>query len=101
MKKLLFVIVLAAIGLAHYTRPPLEEHLRKVYLLANGPEAKFEAVEQSLPQWDGVEFKDWYILTATQDKEKKSLISVGFPRYVRVIDLDWGVKAFGKTPKND
>ena len=97
---LVFIILLAAIWLAHSTRPPLEDHLQRIYTLANGPEATFGEAEKSLPQWEQVEFKDWYLLTATQDKEKKNLISVGIPKYVRVLDLDWGLKAFGKA-KND
>ena len=101
MKTLIFVLILAGLWLVHYTCPPQAEHLRRIYVLANGADASPEGADQDLPQWAGVEFKDWYFLTATQDKEKKSLISVGIPKYVRVIDLDWGLKAFGKAPKND
>ena len=101
MKKILLIVLFGALWWVHTNRPTLRDHQEKIYLLANGPESGFDDAELSLPQWDKLEFKDWFLLTATQDKDKFAIVSVGIPRYVRIIDTDWGLFAFGKKTKPD
>ena len=46
-----------------------------------------------------LEFRDWAIATATQDKEKHSMVSFGIATWIKVVDTDWAPKAFGLKPR--
>ncbi|RII29009.1 MAG: hypothetical protein CXR31_03835 [Geobacter sp.] len=94
--KALIIILLVAIplGYAYYNKPLLAAHQEKIYLTATGADAITDEEIYSQPQWDGLEFRDWLIVTATQDKQKQSLVSWGFVGYLKVVDPDWALKAF-------
>ena len=95
MKALIIILlVVVPLGYAYYNKPLLAAHQEKIYLTATGTDAITDEEIYSAPQWDGLEFRDWLIVTATQDKQKQSLVSWGFVGYMKVVDTDWALKAF-------
>lgn len=90
----ILLLVVAPLGFAYYKKPLLPDHQERIYLVATGTDALTDREVLSQPQWDGLEFRDWYIATATQDKQKQSLVSWGIVGYVKVMDTDWALKAF-------
>lgn len=94
MKTFIIIILVAILGYAYYERPLLPAHQEKIYLTATGTDTITDEEIYSQPQWDGLEFRDWFIVTATRDKQKQSLVSWGFAGYLKVVDTDWALKAF-------
>lgn len=92
--KILAVILLVVLGYAYYNKPLLPAHQEKIYLTATGTETNTDQEVYSQPEWDGLEFRDWFIVTATQDKQKQSLVSWGFVGYLKVVDTEWALNAF-------
>ena len=96
----ILLLVVAPLGYAYYNKPLLPAHKEKIYLVATGSDKVTDQEIYSQPQWDGLEFRDWLIVTATQDKEKQSLVSWGFVGYLKIVDTDWALKAFDLKPKD-
>ena len=95
MKALIIILLVAVpLGYAYHNRPLLAAHEEKIYLTATGTDTITDEDIYSKPQWDGLEFHDWLIVTATRDKQKQSLVSWGFAGYLKVVDTDWALKAF-------
>jgi hypothetical protein len=95
MKKwIIIALVLAPFVYANYNKPLLLKHQQKIYQLATGSTEAVDDEVYTQPQWDGLEFVDWKILTATRDKSKQSLVSYGIITYIKVVDTEWGPKAF-------
>jgi hypothetical protein len=100
MKKILFLIVIAAAFLfAAYKKPLLDDHKTKIYTAATGADTAVNNAILALPEWENLEFCDWVIFTATKDKEKHSMVSYGIVSYIKVTDPDWGRKTF--APKSE
>ena len=100
MKKwIILALVIATFAYANNKKPLLLNHQQKIYQKAT---ASTEAVDEkvySMPQWEGLEFVDWKFMTATRDKSKQSLVSYGIVDYIKVVDSEWGPKAFGLESK--
>jgi hypothetical protein len=95
MKKWIFLLlVIAPLFYANDKRPHFNRHQQKIYQLAIESNEDIDEAVYSLPQWDGLEFVDWKIVTATRDKSKQSLVSYGIVDYIKVVDTDWAPKAF-------
>lgn len=99
MKKLLvFLLIVGPLVFAANKKPLLDDHKAKIYAVAAGAGSAADAEILAKPEWDKLEFCDWGIVTATQDKEKHSLVSYGIVTYIKVMDRDWAPKAFGINP---
>jgi hypothetical protein len=95
MKKLLIaVLVFAPFVYAYYHKPPFRQHQEKIYLDAKQSEATVEEPVYDQPEWDGLEFADWFIFTATREKKLYTLVSFGLVDHVFVVDSDWAPKTF-------
>jgi hypothetical protein len=101
MKKwIIIALVLAPFVYANYYKPLLLKHQQKIYQMATGSSEAVDDEVYALPAWDGLEFVDWKFLTATRDKSKQSLVSYGIVNYIKVVDTEWGPKAFELKPKD-
>ncbi len=100
MKKLLFLLLIAPFVFAYYKKPLLNEHKAKIYTVAVQAESAVDDDVLARPEWDNLEFRDWTIATATQDKEKHSMVSFGIATWVKIVDTDWAPKAFGLKSRN-
>lgn len=95
MKKLLIaVLVLAPFVYAYYHKPPFRQHQERIYLDARQTVATVDEPFYELPEWDGLEFADWFIFTATREKKLYTLVSFGLVDHVFVVDPDWAPKTF-------
>lgn len=100
MKKWLIIALLVApFVYAAYQKPLFSAHQQKIYQLASGSTAAIDDTVYALPQWEGLDFVDWKIVTATRDKNKQSLVSFGIVTYLKVVDDEWAAKAFGFKPR--
>jgi hypothetical protein len=99
MKMLIFMFAVI-IGILYYTKPPWEQHQYKILANAWGEETELTDADLALPKWEDLEFKDWKVVTITQNKDMMTMVSIGMGKSVLVIDEDWGRKVFGrKRPK--
>lgn len=92
---IILAILLAPLVYAYRERPLFDVHKTKIYAQASNADEPVQEEQLSLPQWDGLEFIDWNIVTATRDKSKQSMVSFGIVKYIVVVDSDWAPQAFG------
>lgn len=100
MKGLLWFLLLAFLGAASVIKPDFNAHQKMIYETATGASAPPPAELAALPEWQGLIFRDVYFGTATQSKERKSIVSYGFFRHVTVMDKSWWANPFGKQPEH-
>jgi hypothetical protein len=90
MKKyLILALIIAPFVYASYHKPPFAKHQEKIYLVAYGPETAIDDAVYTLPEWDELDFSDWFIFTATRDKKVYTMVSFGLADHVFVVDTDW------------
>jgi hypothetical protein len=95
MKKLLIAaLVISPFVYAYYHKPPFRQHQEKIYLDIRQAATTDEETVYELPEWDALEFADWFIFTATREKKLSTLVSFGLVDHVFVVDSDWAPKAF-------
>jgi hypothetical protein len=100
MKKwIIIALVIAPFVYANHKKPLLINHQQKIYQMATGSTEAVDETVYAMPPWEGLEFVDWKFVTATRDKNKQSLVSFGIVDYIKVVDSEWGPKAFGLKPK--
>ena len=100
MKKwIIIALVIAPFVYANHKKPLLINHQQKIYQMAIGSTEAVDETVYAMPPWEGLEFVDWKFVTATRDKNKQSLVSFGIVDYIKVVDIEWGPKAFGLKPK--
>lgn len=100
MKKYLIIgLICAPFIFAYYHKPPFAVHQEKIYHGIMGTDAEFDEAARNLPQWDKLEFDDWFIFTATRDKENYSIVSFGLLDRAYVADSDWGPKVLHLKPE--
>ena len=75
----------------------MDRHEEKIYVSAKGGDTTFDEAAAALPEWEGLEFVDWTVFTATRDKKIYSLVSFGLLDHVFVLDTDWGALRFKKA----
>lgn len=80
---ILFILI---IGLAYNYRPTREMHEAKIFKTII---TKHNLSEKTWLDWDDLEFKDYWFMTATQSIEKQKIVSYGFFKKVYVSDSDW------------
>lgn len=99
MKKLIVIIILIApFVYAYYHKPPFAKHQEKIFLTAHGEDAAIDEGMYNLPEWEGLEFSDWFIFTATRDKKLYTMVSFGLVDHVFVVDPDWGLEVWKLKP---
>lgn len=96
MKTFLWFILLAFLGTASVIKPDLSAHQRKIYETAHGSPVLPPEELSLLPEWKELTFRDFYFATATQSRERASVVSYGMFRYVKVVDREWWANPFGK-----
>lgn len=89
------ILLATLVYLAHDRRPTLEAHQARLYLSITGAEAVTDESLYSRPEWADLELRDFFILTATQDARRNTLVSFGFGNYIKVVDEEWAKQAFG------
>jgi hypothetical protein len=95
MKKWIFILlVIGSIVYANNKKPSLIKHEQQIYQDAVGPAEVIDEAVYDSPHWEGLEFVDWKIATATRDKSKMSLVSFGIINYILVVDSEWAHKTF-------
>ncbi|HLO25991.1 MAG TPA: hypothetical protein VK187_07750 [Geobacteraceae bacterium] len=99
MKKLvILILIIAPFAYAYYHKPAFAKHQERIYLDAYGPEATIDDEVYAMPQWDGLEFTDWFIFSATREKKLSSMVSFGLVDRVFVVDSDWAREAWRLKP---
>jgi len=98
MKGFLWFLLIAALGAASVIKPDFSAHQQKIYESSTGSPAPPVEDLAALPEWKGMTFKDLYLLTATQSTARKSVVSYGFFRYIKVMDKGWWANPFGRKP---
>jgi len=80
MKNIIIIIVGAAIlFLINFINPKFDDH--KSFI---STETKLDS-----PLWKNLEYKDFFVASTTSNAEKGSMVSVGFCKFVKVVDLKW------------
>ena len=74
-------------------------HAARVYQAYSGQELAAGEDLPPWPQWEKLEFRDFFLLTATQDADTKTLVSYGCLSYIKVLDEDFGKKIFRAAEK--
>lgn len=95
---LILALIIAPFVYAYYHKPPFTTHQEKIYLVAHGSEATIDDAVYALPEWDGLDFADWFIFTATRDKKLYTMVSFGLVDSVFVVDTDWARETWGLKP---
>ena len=98
MKGFLWFLLIAALGAASVIKPDFSAHQQKIYEVSTGSPAPPGAELAALPEWKELTFKDLYLVTATQSTARKSIVSYGFFRYIKVMDKEWWANPFGRKP---
>ncbi|ABA89721.2 hypothetical protein Pcar_2482 [Syntrophotalea carbinolica DSM 2380] len=87
MKKLLMLVIAAAIGYAAYTNPDLDAHQQAIS--DQLPGGQYYSEEQNLARFSDLDYSNFLIASATKDTTKMSMVSYGFLGRVTVVDEDW------------
>lgn len=98
MKGFLWFLLIAALGAASVIKPDLGAHQQKIYEVSTGSPAPSGAELAALPEWQGLTFKDLYLVTVTQSTARKSIVSYGFYRHIKVMDKEWWANPSGRKP---
>jgi len=83
---LLMIVIL--VGLAHLRRPLLPVHQERLYAYATGQQTLPGEV-RSLPAWERLVLRDWFVVTLTEDRASRRFVSFGFGQYIKVLDTTW------------
>jgi hypothetical protein len=90
MKKfLVMIVIIAPFVYAYYHKPPFTKHQEKIFLVAHEADTAIDEGMYALPEWEGLDFSDWFIFTATRDKKLYTMVSFGLVDHVFVVDPDW------------
>lgn len=80
MKNIIIVVVAAAfLFLLNFINPKFDDHKSLI-----STETKLDS-----PVWENLEYKDFFVASTTSNAQKGSMVSFGFCKFVKVIDLKW------------
>ncbi len=96
MKSLLWFLFIVLFGAASVIKPDFPSHQQKIYETATGHPSPPAEELAALPEWKKLNFRDFYLVTATQSEARKSIVSYGFFRHVTVVDKEWWEQPDGK-----
>ena len=86
-KKFIILVIIGFIFFLYRSNPDFENHIAKISsdLLENSSIS--EEVDEKIRE--GLEYKNYSICSATQSKEKGTMVSVGILRRVKVVNDKW------------
>jgi len=80
MKNILIIVTLAAfLFFINYINPKFDDHKSAI-----STETKLDT-----PLWKNLEYKDFFVASATSNAKTGSMVSIGFCKYVKVSDRKW------------
>lgn len=83
MKNLIIILVLVgALFVLKYINPTFEDHQSSIST----------EIQLNSPLWDNLEYKDYFVASFTSDIKKGSMVSLGFCKYIKVVDDEWGAE---------
>ena len=97
MRGFLWFLLLAVVGAASVIKPDFSAHQKAIYEISTGAAASPAAELAVLPEWKELLFRDFYLVTATQSKGRKTIVSYGFFRSVTVMDKEWWANPYGRS----
>jgi hypothetical protein len=86
MKKYLIILLIVA-GICYYYNPPLENHIESLSILA--PEKLTEGDNFQAKIRENLDFINFYVASATKDRQRLSIVTFGCLGRVFVIDKEW------------
>lgn len=86
MKKYLIILLIIA-GICYYYNPPIEDHVK--ILSSQAPEKLTEAGNVELKIQGNLDFINFYVASATKDKQRLSIVTFGAFKKVIIIDKEW------------
>ena len=90
--------MIAILGAASVIKPDFTAHQQKIYEMSTGSAAPLAEDLAKLSEWKELTFRDLYLVTATQSVARKTIVSYGFFRYIKVVDKEWWANPYGKKP---
>lgn len=97
MRGFFWFLLITVLGAASVVKPDFSAHQKKIYEVSTGTAAPSVAELAALPEWKGLSFRDLYLVTTTQSAERKSIVTYGFLRYIKVVDKEWLANPHGKN----
>jgi hypothetical protein len=86
MKKYLVILLIIA-GICYYYNPPIEDHVE--ILSSQAPEKLTEAGNVELKIQGNLDFINFYVASATKDKQRLSIVTFGAFKKVIIVDKEW------------
>jgi len=86
MKKYLVILLIIA-GICYYYNPPLEDHIE--LLSSQAPEKLTEGGNVAEKIQTNIDFINFYVASATKDKQRLSVVTFGCLGKIFVIDKEW------------
>ncbi len=86
MKKYLVILLIIA-GICYYYNPPFDDHVE--LLSSQAPEKLTEAGNVELKIQGNLDFINFYVASATKDKQRLSIVTFGAFKKVIIIDKEW------------
>jgi hypothetical protein len=87
VKKLLLLIVIAAMGYAAYTNPDMIDHQDAISSQLPGPQ--YYSDEQNAERFKDLDYSNFLVASATKDTVELTMVSDGFFGRVTVVNEDW------------
>ena len=80
MKGIIGIVVFAGLlYFINYINPKFDDHKDAI-----STEIAFDS-----PVWENLEYKDFFVASATSNATKGSMVSFGLLKFVKVVDTDW------------
>lgn len=80
MKNIFVIVILAAlVFFMTYINPKFDDHKSAI-----ASETKLDS-----PVWENLKYKNIFVASATSNANKGSMVSIGFCKYVKVVDTEW------------
>ncbi len=86
MKKYLVILLIIA-GICYYYNPPLGDHVE--ILSSQAPEKLTEAGNVEVKIQGNLDFINFYVASATKDKQRLSIVTFGVFKKIIIIDKEW------------
>jgi hypothetical protein len=87
--KLILLVIFGCIFLLYRTNPDFDNHVSKIGSVLLETSDVTEEPDEQLRE--GLEYKDYTICSATQNKKRGTMVSIGIFRTVKVVDTQWAV----------
>lgn len=92
--KLIFLFVVGIIFILSRLNPSFDDHVSMIS--SDSAKSSSASEESDAKIREGLDYKNFIILSVTQEKGKLSLITVGVVKKVMVVDDEWAKKSINK-----